>query len=145
MLWVTCQWLFLELRSNTVRRSNETNDTLCFKGKWLQRETKTNSLGTTVITFKTVPIYSVNIYSHFFTNKYAFPHLSFCHARTHSSFFFHIWSFFYLLFLWNYIWKWCINTSCFSQLEKSPCSIVFLINTFLLVGIVGRMRGDLRF
>lgn len=80
----------------------------------------------------------------FFPNKYAFPHLSLCHARSHSSFF-NIWSFCYLLLLQNYIGKWCINTSCFSQLEKSPCSILFLINTFSLTGAAECMRGDLTF
>lgn len=80
----------------------------------------------------------------FFPNKYAFPHLSLCHMRSHSSFFSEHMVLLYLLFLQNSIWKWCINTSCFSQLEKPPCSIVFLINTFSLVAVECK-RGDITF
>lgn len=64
--------------------------TLCMKGKQLQRETTTNSIGSVVITFKNVPIHSSPwIFTHtFFSNKYALPHLSLCHAGSHSSFHF---------------------------------------------------------
>lgn len=93
-VYLCCEWP----TSDSVFKSGPTQSespiwqmTPCFKRKWLQRENKTNSLGS-IVTFKTVHIHpSLWIFTHFFfSNKYAFPHLSLCHAGSHSSFFEHM-------------------------------------------------------
>lgn len=107
----------LSLWSNTVRKS-ETNDTLCSKGKQLQRKTKINSIGSVAATFKTAPIHTPSwMFTHTFFLIDMPSHTCHCVMQDLTVLFYSIWFFCYLHGLWNYIWKLYINTSCFSHLE----------------------------